>query len=79
MNGSVTVLIAEQIGLCTAKTSTVNSINALQTSRSKTIQKALCLCERKIANLIAIRAQLFVLYNLFENKGTPAAKAIADN
>ena len=75
MNGSVasTGLIAEQIGLRTAKTSMMISINNLQKSRSKAIQRALCLCETKTANLDAIRAQLYVLYSSFGNKGNPEA------
>ena len=71
--------IVECIGLCTANTCTVNSIDNLQISHNKKIQRALCLCETKIANLVAIRAQLFALYNSFENKGTPKAKVIANN
>ena len=79
MNEPVAGLIAEQIDLRTEKSSTANSINNLQTSRCKTKQRALCLCETKIENLIAIRAQYFFLYNSFENKGTPDAKVIAYN
>ena len=79
INGPVSGSVAEQIARRTATTSTANSINDLQTSRSKSIQRGLCLCETKITNLVAIRAQLFMLYNSFESKGTPAAKVIADN
>ena len=79
MNGPVEGSIAEQIIQRTAKTSMMNSINNLQTSQSKTIQRALCLCETKIANLVSMRVQLFTLYNSFENKGIPEAKVIADN
>ena len=79
MNGPVEGSIAEQIVPPTAKTSTATSINDLQTSQSTTIQRALCLCETRIENLVSIRAQLFILYNSFENKGTPEAKVIADS
>ena len=79
MNGPVSGSILEQIGMRTAKTSAANSMNDLQTTQSKSIQRSLCLCETKIANLVAIRSQVFVMYNSFESKGTPEAKVIADN